>query len=46
MSEYALFISDSDVLSLRVPGAKLFILNSAESIQGLLTKRSNIYSDR
>lgn len=37
---------NSDVLSLRVPGAKLFILNSAESIQGLLTKRSNIYSDR
>ncbi|KAK0204523.1 cytochrome P450 [Desarmillaria ectypa] len=37
---------NSDVLSLRVPGAKLFILNSVHSIQGLLTKRSSTYSDR
>ncbi|KAF9021651.1 hypothetical protein BDZ89DRAFT_1163664, partial [Hymenopellis radicata] len=37
---------DSDVLSMRVPGARLFVLNSAEAIQGLLIKRSSIYSDR
>ncbi|KAK0218414.1 cytochrome P450 [Armillaria nabsnona] len=29
-----------------IHGAKLFILNSAESIQGLFTKHSNTYSDR
>ncbi|KAJ7825078.1 cytochrome P450 [Mycena leptocephala] len=37
---------DSDILSLRLPGLNLVILNSANAIQELLVKRSLIYSDR
>ncbi len=39
-------LTDSDVLSMRVPGARFFILNSVEAIQELLIKRSSLYSDR
>ncbi|KAJ7230296.1 cytochrome P450 [Mycena pura] len=37
---------DSDILTMKVPGAQFFILNSANVIQDLLVKRSNIYSNR
>ncbi|KAJ7212999.1 cytochrome P450 [Mycena pura] len=37
---------DSDILTMKVPGAQFFILNSATVIQDLLVKRSNIYSNR
>ncbi|KAJ7155325.1 cytochrome P450 [Mycena filopes] len=37
---------NSDILSMKVPGAKFFILNSASAIQDLLAKKSNIYSNR
>ncbi|KAJ7930344.1 cytochrome P450 [Mycena leptocephala] len=37
---------DSDILSLRLPGLNLVILNSANAIQELLVQRSLIYSDR
>ncbi|KAJ6533014.1 cytochrome P450 [Mycena capillaripes] len=37
---------NSDILTMKVPGAQFFILNSAEVIQDLLVKRSNIYSNR
>lgn len=39
-------ILDSDILSMKVPGAHFFILNSYEAIQDLLVKRATIYSDR
>ncbi|KAJ6578488.1 cytochrome P450 [Mycena capillaripes] len=37
---------DSDILSLRLPGLNLVILNSANAIQDLLVQQSLIYSDR
>ncbi|KAK7053190.1 hypothetical protein VNI00_003809 [Paramarasmius palmivorus] len=37
---------DSDVLSLRIPGATLVVLNKLEDIQELFGKRSVLYSDR
>lgn len=37
---------NSDILSMKVPGTQFVILNSAQAIQDLLVKRSNIYSDR
>ncbi|KAJ7046191.1 cytochrome P450 [Mycena alexandri] len=37
---------DSDILSMKVPGAQFFILNSAKVIQDLLVKKANIYSNR
>ncbi|KAJ6535984.1 cytochrome P450 [Mycena vulgaris] len=36
----------SDVISLRLPGLNLVVLNSAQAIQDLLVQRSLIYSDR
>ncbi|KAF8168806.1 cytochrome P450 [Mycena galopus ATCC 62051] len=36
---------DSDVLSMRLPGLNLVVLNSAKAIQELLVQRSLIYSD-
>lgn len=37
---------DSDIISVKVPGMQMMILNSATVIQDLLVKRSNIHSDR
>ncbi|KAK7059624.1 cytochrome P450 [Favolaschia claudopus] len=37
---------DSDILTMKVAGARFFILNSSKVIQDLLVKRSNIYSNR
>ncbi|PPR07338.1 hypothetical protein CVT26_013654 [Gymnopilus dilepis] len=37
---------NSDILSLKIPGTRLFVLNSAQVIQDLLVKRANNYSDR
>ncbi|KDR81038.1 hypothetical protein GALMADRAFT_241660 [Galerina marginata CBS 339.88] len=37
---------NSEIISLKVPGTRLHILNSARAVQDLLVKRANIYSDR
>ncbi|KAJ7649001.1 cytochrome P450 [Mycena polygramma] len=37
---------NSDLLTMKVPGAHFFILNSAKVMQDLLVKRPNIYSNR
>lgn len=38
--------TDSDIISLKLPGPPLVVLNSAASADTLLIKRSGIYSDR
>ncbi|EEB97784.1 hypothetical protein MPER_02828, partial [Moniliophthora perniciosa FA553] len=37
---------NSDIVSLRIPGATLVVLNKLEDIQELFGKRSAFYSDR
>ncbi|KAJ7075369.1 cytochrome P450 [Mycena belliarum] len=37
---------DSDIVSMKLAGTQFIILNSAKSIQDLLIKRSNMYSER
>lgn len=41
-----LVFTDSDILSLSLPGASLIILNTSKAVNDLLVKRSAIYSDR
>ena len=36
----------SNLISLRIPGASMLVLNSTKDVQELLVKRSAIYSDR
>ena len=45
-SEWYLWVVGSEVISLRIPGASMLVLNSVKDVQELLVKRSGIYSDR